>query len=248
MAEEPPDRFADDLITEFGVVRDLREPAAQALLRLGELRLLTEWDDRTLCAQLGCDPNRWVEVGGTLEHDADAVANSLLFLTLASECAQLVDLTLHRREVVNDAFQLCHDAGGPVASHVPRVREALDRRADGEISPRDLLRLGEIARAWRSAALNMDGGPAHERALAAMRLAAPAAERVSHISPQRLALLSRPHAEELLGPTVTRAMRNHLLVSPCAKCRRVAVELGLGDMLAPNRPTRSGDPLVTAAA
>lgn len=248
MTGERDDRPADAVIAELGVVRDLRAPAAQALLLLGELRLLTEWDDQTLCAQLGCSASRWVEVGGTPKNQAGAVLNSLHFLELASDMAKLADLTVHRREVVNEAFELCHDAGGPVADRVPRVRAALKRQACGGLSPLDLLSLGEIASAWRSAALNMDQGPAHDRATAAMRLAEPAAKRAPHISPERLAQLGLPDADDVLGPTVARNMHQHLGTPPCAKCGRAAERLGLGDMLSRGRLVRPGDRFATVAA
>jgi hypothetical protein len=253
MTGDPLDRPADDLLAGFAVVNDLRGPAAQALLRLGELRLLTRWDDQTLCAQLGCDLNRWIEIGGTpaaksSREPKEALARSLEFLDFVSELTQMVDLTIDRRVVVSSAFELCHNAGVPVDQRVARVREALERSGDGDLTPSELLSFGEVARAWRLAALNMGSGPAYDRAASAMRLAGPIAARTAHLSPERMALLEVPDVDAALGVNVRNRMLDHLLVYRCAKCRRLAESLGLTELLRARELVRHGDPARPAAA
>ncbi len=171
-------------------------------------------------------------VGGTPARDKKALDHSLEFLRLVRDVARRVDLTVHRREVLNGAFELCADAAGPVAERVPRVRAALERKVSGDLKPMELLSLGEIGRAWRLAALNLESGRAHDRAAAAMRLAAPVAAHTAHLSPRRLTLLAdERNADDLLGANVARCMREHLLELGCEKCKRLAEDLGLKQLL-----------------
>ena len=241
MPEPREQHPADGYLVSFGVLNDLRAPAAQAVLLLGELRGLTKWDDETLCAQLYCDVDRWTQAGGTklggtnASHE-DALKHSLLFLRLVRDVTRLLDRTDDRREVVNAAAELCHEAGGLVVERAPRMRAALERAPDSDLSPFDLLGLGEIGRAWRSAALNMEFGPAYDRAVAAMRIAGSVAEHTVHLSPERLELLAEPNAEDLLGVNVSSNMREHLV--RCKKCQKLAESLGLDDLLRPSRLLR----------
>lgn len=230
MTDDSKDRPVDEFLVGFGVLHGLRAPAAQALVHFGELRLLTRWDDEILRAQLGCDPARW-EDGGSSKPKLEAIEHSLAFLRFASEVAQVVDLTCDRREVVKAAFELCHDAGGEVCTRVPRVEAALNSGADATITPRDLLELGEIGRAWRAAALNLDGGPAHRRAQASSSLSAAVAASSPHVSAERMTLLAREDADDLLGAEVSKRILMHLREYKCAKCLRVAESVGLAGLL-----------------
>jgi hypothetical protein len=236
MSEGPADRPADEVLAQWGAVNNLRHDAAQALLLLGEVRQLTGWPDELLCEQLDCDPARWVEVGGTPAKDPDALRHSLAFLALVRDVAQLVDLTSDCRGAVNGACELCADAGGPVADRVPRIRAALRRPGEDGYSAWDLLELGELGRAWRVAALNMDAGPVRERAQAAARLLAPISHLSAHLSADRLQLLA-VRRDELLGVTVAARMRMHL--RRCEKCRCFADQVAPGlvdDVLVDDRP------------
>ncbi|HEY2537406.1 MAG TPA: hypothetical protein VGI24_10545 [Solirubrobacteraceae bacterium] len=230
-------RPSEDAIVEYGVLRNLRSDAAQALLLLGELRSLTGWDDDTLCAQLGCHPETWMVVGGRAntykdkDKDKTDLDHSLRFLKLIREVTGRLDLTRHRREVVNAAFTACADAGGVVPERVPRILAALEERSDGDLTPSELLNLGEIGKAWRQVALNMRSGRAYERSTATAKLTAPLQSHTAHLSPERLTLLAQPNAEDLLGSRVAVSMRKHLSAPGCAKCRRVAQEMGLTELL-----------------
>lgn len=239
MTDSPEHRPAEDALVEYGVLNNLRTDAAQALLLLGGLRLLTDWDDDTLCAQLGCHPEAWMGVGGTSVRDKGALDHSLGFLSLVSNVTQRVDLTTHRREVVNAAFEVCADAGGPVADRVPRIWAALEHRSDGELKPLELLDLGEIGRAWRLVALNMQSGRAYERAVAAAGLTTSVARRAAHLSPERLTLLAERDADHFLGAGVAKRMREHLAVVGCARCGSVADAMGLGHLLRANDLARA---------
>lgn len=209
----------------LGVLGDLRNDAAQAVLLLGELRGLTRWGDETLCAQLNCRLDRWTQAGGASGGDQAALNHSLLFLTLVRDAAQQVDLVADRREVVNAAVELCHDSGGPVVKRAPRMRAALEQTPTGDLKPFDLLALGEIGRAWRSAALNMELGPAYERAAAAMRLTGEVAAQTAHLSPERLMVLAGRNPKDLLGRNVSKRMAEHLLL--CNKCSKLAESMDL---------------------
>jgi hypothetical protein len=231
-----PHRPSEDAIVEYGVLKNLRSDAAQALLLLGEIRSLTNWDDDTLCARLGCRPETWMAVGGGradtyADREKSDLDHSLHFLKLIREVTARLDLTRHRREVVNAAFAVCADAGGVVPERVPRILAALDERPDGDLTPTELLDLGEIGKAWRQVALNMKSGPAYERAAASAKLTAPLHGHTAHLSPERLTLLAQPNAEHLLGSRVTANMQKHLTVTPCAKCRSVVEAMGLTDLL-----------------
>jgi len=239
MTDPPEHRPSEDLIVEYGTLNDLHSDAAQALLLLGGLRFLTQWDDETLCAQLGCHPDAWMSVGGTPTRDKGALAHSLLFLSLVSEVAQHVDRTVHRREVVNAAAQVSADAGGPVAERVPRIRAALNQRPDDDLTPLELLDLGEIGKAWRAVAVNLGFGRAFERAVAASQLTAPVAAETAHLSPERLTLLAHRNAEMLLGPNVAKRMHEHLVGQHCAKCRSAAEAMGLSALLRSTKYERS---------
>jgi len=241
MADAREDHPAEDYLVSFGVLNDLRAPAAQAVLLLGELRGLTEWDDDTLCAQLYCDVDKWTQaggakVGGTNVSHEDALKHSLLFLRLVRDATRRLDRTNDCREVVNAAAELCHEAGGEVVERAPRMRAALEHTPAGDLSPFDLLDLGEIGRAWRSAALNMESGPAYDRAVAAARLAGGVAAHTVHLSAERLELLAESNAEDLLGTNVSKRMRKHLL--NCTKCQKLAESLGLDDLLRPSKLLR----------
>jgi hypothetical protein len=235
IGDPPQPRPSEDAIVEYGVLKDLRSDAAQALLLLGELRSLTDWDDDTLCAQLGCHPETWMVVGGRTRTETDKdkadLDHSLRFLKLIKEVTARLDLTRHRREVVNVAFAACADAGGVVPERVPRILAALEERPDGDLTPAELLDLGEIGKAWRQVALNMKTGRAYERATATAKLTAPLQPHTAHLSPERLTLLAQPSAEDLLGSRVAASMRKHLTVTPCAKCRSVAEAMGLTNLL-----------------
>ncbi|HEV3318366.1 MAG TPA: hypothetical protein VG053_01365 [Solirubrobacteraceae bacterium] len=213
----------------LGVLGDLRSDAAQAVLLLGELRGLTKWGDERLCGQLNCDLDKWTQAGSAGARGEAALNHSLLFLTLVRDATQLVDLTADRREVVNAAVELCHAAGGPVAKRAPRMRAALEHTPTGDLRPLDLLGLGEIGRAWRSTALNMESGPAYEQAVAAMRLAGSVAAQTAHLSPERLLLLAGSKPKDLLGRNVSQRMAEHLLF--CNKCKKLAESMDLHDLL-----------------
>lgn len=225
MPEERRDSPADAFLVSIGVLGDLRSDAAQAVLLLGELRGLTQWGDETLCARLHCDLDRWTQAGGASSKDEAALNHSRLFLTLVRDATQRVDLVGDRREVVNAAVELCHDAGGPVIERAPRMRAALERTPPGDLKPFDLISLGEIGRAWRLAALNMEFGPAYERSSAATRLAGAVAAQTAHLSPERLLLLAGGRPKDLLGKNVSRRMAKHLLL--CNKCKKLAESLDL---------------------
>jgi hypothetical protein len=247
MAEIPERRPSEDAIIEYSVLMNLRRAAPQALLLLGEIRSLTNWDDDTLCAQLGCHPEAWMSVGGSARADDTSretvnLDHSLRFLTLIRTVAARLDLTRHRREVVNAAFAVCADAGGVVPDRVPRIVAALEQRTDGDLTPNELLDLGEIGKAWRQVALNMKSGRAYERATATAMLTTSLRVHAAHLSPERLSLLAQPNAEHLLGSRIAPNMRKHLTVTPCTKCRSVAEAMGLADLL------RIDDPPQRAAA
>jgi hypothetical protein len=229
MPESRRDRPADAALVTFGVLNDLQSDAAQAVLLLGELRGLTKWSDETLCAQLHCDLDEWTQAGGAQTKDEAALKHSLLFLTLVRDATQRVDLVADRRQVVNAAVELCHDAGGPVVERAPRMRDALEHAPAGDLTPFDLISLGEIGRAWRSAALHMSFGPAYERAAAAIELTAPVAAQTAHLTPERLLLLAGSKPKDLLGPNVSKHMAKHLLF--CPKCKRLAESMDLHELL-----------------
>lgn len=221
------DRDTDTALAELAVVSDLRRDIAQALLVLGELRWLTKWDDETLCGELGCDPARWLEVGGSRAKDEKTrVEHSLNFLGLVLETTRLVDLTADRRAVLIAAVDLSAGAGGPIEARVERIRSALATQAEGGMKPSDLLGLGEIDRAWRSAALALGDGDAYDIAAAAAHLTSPVAAMTPHISPSRLAALAEWDASETLGGNVSARMEQH--VTECTKCQRLAGQVAPG--------------------
>lgn len=235
-ADATQSRPSEDVLVAYGVLKNLRSDAAQALLLLGEIRSLTGWDDDTLCAQLGCRPETWMAVGGEEEptakdKDKADLEHSLRFLKLIREVTARLDLTQHRREVVNAAVAACADAGGVVPERVPRILAALEERPNGDLTPSELLELGEIGKAWRQVALNMKSGRAYERAIATATLTTPLQPHVAHLSTERLALLAQPNAESILGSRVATNMRRHLNGTQCAKCRSVAEAMGLADLM-----------------
>lgn len=232
MPEFSKDRAADEYLLEQGVVRGLRTDAAQAILLLGELRCLTQWDDETLCTQLGCNLEDSAELDDE-QRAPDRMRHSIEFLELVRDAAQRVDLLNERREVVNVVYSLCDGAGGSVDTRVERARAALERTERGELGAFDLLALGEVGRASRVAALAIDSGPLHERALASEQLAGALLSRGAHISAERLRVLASPNAEDLLGSGVAKAMGDHLTTVGCSRCVRLAVSLGLDALLRP---------------
>jgi hypothetical protein len=220
-------READEFLAERWAGGDLTQDAPQAILLLGELRRLTRWDDVTLCERLGCKPERWAEMGAAEdEDDHDAVKHSLEFLKLVLEVTALVERTEDCRRMLNKAFELCAEAGGPASKPVPRIRRALDSRAEDGFTARDLLGIGEIGAGWRLAELHLDRGVAHERAAAADRLTGPVVARTPHLSRERVELLVGPHPGHSLGNDVSARMRTH--IQRCKKCRRLAEHVAPG--------------------
>jgi hypothetical protein len=231
MRESGEDRPADEFLLEEAVVRGLRSDAAQAILLLGELRCLTQWDDETLCAELGCDLKASAELDKQRRRTPDRMRHSIEFLELVRDAAQLVDLTEERREIVSMVYALCDGAGGAVSTRVKRGRAALEHTERGELSAFDLLALGELGRASRVAALAIGSGPVHERVLASERLAGAIVARGAHISADRLRVLASPGAEDLLGGGVAKAMGEHLTTVGCRRCASLAASLGLRELL-----------------
>jgi hypothetical protein len=222
---EPRDTAGiDGALVEIGVVGDLRSDIAQALLLLGELRHLTRWDDQTLCRRLGCDPSRWMELGGDDADQQERLSNSLGFLTLVRDVVDYVDVTADRRQILIAACELSAGTGGPVSRRVTAIRAALEHRQDG-LSAYDLLAIGEIGPAWRLAARHVGYGPASERALASERLTSAVAGLVTHIGRERMKVLADRNAAEILGPTVHRRMLEH--VQACSTCALAAQDIAL---------------------
>lgn len=203
----------------------LESETAQAYLLLGGLRELTKWDEQTLVKQLGCHRATKRSAAATMKHSVD-------FLGWVVALCNFVDREVDRRDIVFGAVQLSSAIGGPLEDRVKACTDATNAVVDGELSARELLKLGEIPKAWRQAALAVEAGPLRESAERVHALTKPLEEVVgSHINPRRLRWLleETPEREamrtEKLGATVALEMDLHL--ENCTKCAQVAAELGL---------------------
>ena len=205
---------------------ELEPESVAVLLLLGELRSLTKWDERTLVEQLGCGRN---SASRSKYSAAELIQHSVAFLEWIVELCNLVDREVDRRDIVHGAYELCASVGGTLADRVATCRAAMDSPSVEQLSGRELVKLGELAQAWRQAALATECGPARERAETLHTLAAPLTEVVSHLHPRRLrALFADTETRmERLGSDVALRMDEHL--RDCTKCASVAAELGLHD-------------------
>jgi hypothetical protein len=172
----------------------------------------TGWSADVVLERLGCDTKTEDELSSLTE---ERLASCLAYMRWVESLLGEHDLALDKRLILQGAA---------------RVFVAADRDLDciealmgeGEFSPLDYLRLGEVAEAWKSALRLLDG-PAGDRARRLHRENPFFDENAPHLSPMRLAMLSRSNATELLGERTEERMREHLeLCHVCGMAQRRA--------------------------
>lgn len=224
---------AHPLISE-ALLDGLESEAGEAVLLIGELRAATGWDYKVLLRHLGCAPEKrippTVEVPG-----AERMSHSLAFLKWVVAMTRQVDRTEDTRDIVLGAYELCHGSALPVADRVARCENSMSALCDG-VSANDLIELGEIVPAFRTAALALGRGPVHDRAvrlgtmtagLEDLRLTGEPGAPSVHLHPRRLRWLNADDTEraEHLGLRVALRMSKHLEL--CTRCAAFAAQLGV---------------------
>jgi len=199
------------LPSDPGLIDDLEKAANQVYMLVGELRSLTQWDERLLLKHLGCEP----AAPRPSEADPEQLMNhSLAYLTWVRDLCVLVDRPVDRHDILHAAYELCAAAGGSLDDRVKRCVDACNATGQDGLSAHELVGLGELAKARSQGMAGLDGGP---RAL------------TSHLHPRRLQWLFAGHSalEREIGVNVGRRMLEHL--QGCERCNAVAHELKLAD-------------------
>lgn len=211
---------------------DLFRDAFSCVVRL---RSHTGWTDDQTLDGLGCDTRNEDELSSlSREH----LTSCLGYMLWVEDLLTPHDLALDKRAIVREAarfFVLAEKdlACAETVMPSPKRKATARHERDGdEFPPSEYLALGEIAKAWRSAARQLEG-PSGEKARHLHDENPFAVERVPHVSPKRLKMLACPDADELLGARVATRMREHIVL--CRACEAAAQSEGL--RLRPQSPT-----------
>lgn len=203
---------------------DLFAAAFSCLVRL---RAHTGWNGDETLESLGCDTKTEDELADLTK---ERLANCVGYMRWVEELLNPHDLDLDKRIIVRGAarfFVLADRDLSRVEAIVPssmskaNAHQELD---EGELPPSEYLALGEIARAWRGAARQLEGRPG-DRARYLHAENPFADERTPHLSPKRLEMLVSADANEILGLRVAARMREHVAlcrVCEAAEQRRIA--------------------------
>jgi hypothetical protein len=202
---------------------------ASAFSCLVRLCAHTGWNGDETLESLGCDTKTEDELSDLTK---ERLTNCVGYMRWVEELLNPHDLDLDKRIIVRGAarfFVLADrhlprvEAIVPSTKNKANMHQGLDE--GGELPPSEYLALGEIARAWKSAARQLEGRPG-ERARYLHAENPFADERTPHLSPKRLEMLVAADADGLLGPRVAARMREH--VALCRVCeaaeRRGAVQ------------------------
>lgn len=230
MSSDAPSHYVRPL-SDSGLIADLDKGANRVYMLVGELRALTEWDERLLLRHLGCDP----DAPRPSTADADQLMkHSIAYLSWVRDLCKLVDRPVDRHDILHGAYELCASAAGPLDDRVTRCGRACDVPGRDGLSARGLMALGEVAKGWLQATVAFDGGASQERAVRVMDLTAPNDGATLHLHPRRLQWLfaGQHELEREIGANVARRMHEHL--TQCTRCTRVARELHLVE---PQLPT-----------
>lgn len=198
---------------------DLFRDAFSCVVRL---RSHTGWTDDQTLDGLGCDTRSKDKLSKlTKEH----LTNCLGYMLWVEDLLTPYDLAIDKRIIVRGAarfFVLVGKDLDRAEAIMPSPKKKATARPEtegSEFPPSEYLALGEIARAWRSAARQLEG-QAGDRARHLHDENPFIDERTPHLSPKRLEMLARADADELLGPRVAARMREHIAL--CRICEAAA--------------------------
>lgn len=214
----------DAPLSDPALIAGLDEDSNKIYMLVGELRALTEWDEKLLLRHLGCDPNG----PRPNSHDAQQLRDhSVAYLAWVRDLCYLVDRSDDRHDVLHGAYGLCVAAGGDLEDRVERCRRAMEHAGRDGLSAHALIALGEVGTAWLQATSVLVPGPAQERAERVLELMAHRDAHSAHLHPRRLHWLyaSQSDLEREIGLSVGQRMREHVL--GCPHCEAIARQLKL---------------------
>lgn len=209
-----PERWGDWLASH----PDRADLFASAFSCLVRLCAHTGWNGDETLESLGCDTKTEEELSDLTK---ERLTNCVGYMRWVEELLIPHDLDLDKRIIVRGAarFFVLADRYLPQAEAIvpsPRNKASVHHEFDeGEFPPSEYLALGEVARAWKSAARHLEGRPG-ERARYLHSENPFADGRAPHLSPKRLEMLGSADADQLLGPRVAARMREH--VALCRVC------------------------------
>lgn len=195
---------------------------ADAFSSVVRLRSHTGWSEDQTLDSLGCNTKTEDELSDlTKEHLANCVGYMLWVEGLLGP----YDLALDKRIIVRGAARFFvmanRDLERVEAIMPPPKKKAGGRleKEEGELPPSEYLNLGEVARAWKSAARQLEG-TAGDHARRLHKKNPFVDDSTPHLSPKRLEMLARADADDLLGPRVAARMREHIAL--CRVCETAA--------------------------
>jgi hypothetical protein len=176
----------------------------------------TGWSEEVALEHLGCDTKTEEELSDLTE---TRLRSCIEYMMWVESLLADLDLAIDKRMTVHGAAKFFVEAERDLGI----VKESMDA---GDFSPKEYLRLGEVARAWEVAMRSLDG-PAGERSRQIHDDNPFADANTPHMSPMRLEMLGRSDASDLLGSRVKARMQEH--VSLCHICeasqRRTAAQM-----------------------
>lgn len=167
------------------------------------LELATGWETQTLLTELGCQIRTTDELGNMDEAQLQRCSE---YFSWVESLTELLPSIAERRRVVSGAAMLFRDSAGELERCVACTES-------GAFSAFELLKLGEIDKAWLYARINLDG-PIGDRTRL-VRERNPFAKRTPHLSDERLDRFLDPVSD--LDAMMRERIARHLEL--CTECR-----------------------------